>query len=439
MKLAIAILLLCTVHAAFGQSERSAARLTIGPGDLLSVEVFDVPELKQEVRVSDTGETTLALVGKLSLAGRTVEEAEHEIATQLETRKFVVHPQVAVLVREYATQGLYINGEVRKPGVYAVLGPHTLLQLIAEAGGLTEAASPQITVRHADKAEENIRLRPGDASSGDVVLRPGDTVVVPRAGIAYIVGDVARSGGYVMQDAGELTIAQLVALGGGLLPTAKAGNAKLVRKTAQGRQEVEVNVKDILRGRAPDLALHADDILFIPNSAWRSAANRLQNITHVMNGARIGAHCNVGDHTFVETGVVLGDNVTVKNGVAVWDGVTAENNVFIGPNVVFTNDRNPRAAIRKTKDQFLPTLLREGATLGANVTAVCGITVGRYAFAAAGAVLTHDVPDYALVMGNPARVAGYVCECGNKLNDQLLCACGLKYARQNGFIVRVPF
>ena len=174
-------------------------------------------------------------------------------------------------------------------------------------------------------------------------------------------------------------------------------------------------------------------------SAEIGEGTRIWAFAHVMDGAQIGAHCNLGDHAFVEAGVVLGNNVTVKNGVAIWAGVTAENNVFIGPNVVFTNDRNPRAAVKKTKDQFLPTRLCEGASLGANVTVVCGITMGRYAFAGAGAVLTRNVPDFALVVGNPAHLVGYMCECGEKLAADLTCACGRKYAKENARVVRVPF
>ncbi len=166
---------------------------------------------------------------------------------------------------------------------------------------------------------------------------------------------------------------------------------------------------------------------------------RIWAFAHVMSGARIGSHCNLGDHVFLESGASLGDNVTVKNGVAIWDGVTAENNVFIGPNAVFTNDRNPRACVKKTRDQFLSTVLREGATLGANVTVVCGITIGRYAFAGAGAVLTRDIPDHAMVVGNPARQVGYVCECGEKLRPDLTCPCGHKYAKDPTRLIRIPF
>lgn len=167
--------------------------------------------------------------------------------------------------------------------------------------------------------------------------------------------------------------------------------------------------------------------------------SRVWAFAHVMSGAQIGRHCNVGDHAFIETGAKLGNHVTVKNGVSVWDGVTTEDHVFIGPNVVFTNDRNPRAAIKKGREQFLPTHIREGASLGANVTVVCGITIGRFAFAGAGAVLTKDVPDHALVIGNPARIVGYICECGEKLRDDLTCGCGLRYGKESGRVLRVPF
>jgi UDP-2-acetamido-3-amino-2,3-dideoxy-glucuronate N-acetyltransferase len=186
----------------------------------------------------------------------------------------------------------------------------------------------------------------------------------------------------------------------------------------------------------PDFYAHPHALV---QSQEIGSGTRIWAFAHVMEGARVGAGCNLGDHAFVESGAKLGDNVTVKNGVSIWDGVTVEDNVFIGPNVAFTNDRNPRAAIKKGREQLLPTILREGASLGANVTVVCGITVGRYAFAGAGAVLTHDVADYEMVVGNPARPVSYVCECGEKLLDDFTCACGLRYAKEHGRVFRVPF
>jgi UDP-2-acetamido-3-amino-2,3-dideoxy-glucuronate N-acetyltransferase len=149
---------------------------------------------------------------------------------------------------------------------------------------------------------------------------------------------------------------------------------------------------------------------------------RVWAFTHILAGASIGARCNIGDHCFVESGVVVGDDVTVKNGNALYRGVTLEDGVFVGPAVVFTNDLRPRsprlsqAAQRYADDGWLvPTLVRTGATLGASAILLAGITVGSFAFVAAGALVTRDVPAHALVAGAPATVRGWVCECGERL------------------------
>ncbi|MCB2408506.1 acyltransferase [Hymenobacter lucidus] len=134
---------------------------------------------------------------------------------------------------------------------------------------------------------------------------------------------------------------------------------------------------------------------------------------HLLPGVQVGKNCNICDHCFAEAGVVLGDNVTLKCGIYLWRGTTLEDDVFVGPNVVFTNDLHPRS---KNKDfTLLPIVVRKGASLGANSTLLAGTTVGRYALVGSGAVVTHDVPDYALVYGNPARQRGWVDETGEKL------------------------
>lgn len=139
------------------------------------------------------------------------------------------------------------------------------------------------------------------------------------------------------------------------------------------------------------------------------------HFTHVMAEAFVGKNCVLGQNVMVANRVTIGDNVKIQNNVSVYEGVTCEDNVFLGPSVVFTNVINPRAFIER-KHEFRPTLVKKGASIGANATIVCGHTIGQYALVGAGAVVTHDVPDYALVTGNPARQTGWVSEYGCRLS-----------------------
>lgn len=141
---------------------------------------------------------------------------------------------------------------------------------------------------------------------------------------------------------------------------------------------------------------------------------RIWHFTHVMGGAQIGRDCRIGQNCFIGARAVLGDGVKLQNNVSVYDLVTLEDNVFVGPSAVFTNDTNPRAAYPKG-GKWIPTLVKRGATIGANSTVLCGITLGSHCLVGAGAVVTKDVPDYAVVVGNPAAVTGWMCECGQKL------------------------
>lgn len=165
---------------------------------------------------------------------------------------------------------------------------------------------------------------------------------------------------------------------------------------------------------------------------------RIWAFAHVLPGAVIGSDCNICDHAFVEGGAVIGSGVTIKNAVLVWDRVTIEDEVFVGPNAVFTNDLRPRAAIKRGRDEWLPTLVRRGATIGANATIVCGVTIGEHAFVAAGAVVARDVAAHALVAGNPARFVGWVCSCGARLRVDLTCVCGLAWKPTDGGLTPDP-
>jgi acetyltransferase-like isoleucine patch superfamily enzyme len=176
----------------------------------------------------------------------------------------------------------------------------------------------------------------------------------------------------------------------------------------------------------------SDDVFVHPDGRCESddvgAGTRVWAFAHVLKGAVVGKGCNLGDHTYVEDGAVLGNNVTIKNGVQVWHGVTLEDDVFVGPNATFTNDLRPRAFMKKDASELDTTLVRRGATIGANATIICRTVLGEESFVAAGAVVTRDVPAHALVAGNPARRIAWACTCGESLPDSLACgACGRRF------------
>ena len=166
--------------------------------------------------------------------------------------------------------------------------------------------------------------------------------------------------------------------------------------------------------------------------------SKVWHFSHVMSGARIGKRCNIGQNVVVSPQVVIGDNVKIQNNVSIYTGVVLEDDVFCGPSMVFTNVINPRSHVSR-KDEYKTTLVKQGASLGANTTIVCGHTIGRFAFIGAGAVVTKDIPDYALVVGNPGRISGWMCNCGVKLAAgatppaKVTCAaCGVHYATTDG-------
>jgi UDP-2-acetamido-3-amino-2,3-dideoxy-glucuronate N-acetyltransferase len=153
---------------------------------------------------------------------------------------------------------------------------------------------------------------------------------------------------------------------------------------------------------------------YVDDGCQIGEGTKIWHFSHVMSGARIGRRCNLGQNVVVSPQVVIGDNVKIQNNVSIYTGVILEDDVFCGPSMVFTNVVNPRSHVAR-KDEYRQTLVRRGASLGANSTVVCGHTIGAYAFVGAGAVVTRDVPDYALFIGNPGRVAGWMCACGVKL------------------------
>ncbi len=181
---------------------------------------------------------------------------------------------------------------------------------------------------------------------------------------------------------------------------------------------------------------------YVDEGAQVGRGTRIWHFCHVMSGAQIGEHCTLGQNVFVASNVRVGNHVKIQNNVSVYEGVVLEDYVFCGPSMVFTNVRTPRSAYpRNTSDDYLPTLVRRGASIGANATVVCGVTIHEWAFVAAGAVVTRDVPAYALVGGVPARIMGWVCECGVTLSfggAGAVCAeCARRYEKSGDVVRRV--
>lgn len=166
----------------------------------------------------------------------------------------------------------------------------------------------------------------------------------------------------------------------------------------------------------------------VDSGATLGAGCRVWHWTHICAGALIGTNCSLGQNVFIANDVIIGNNVKIQNNVSVYDAVHIEDNVFCGPSMVFTNVFNPRSAINR-KCEYRSTLVKRGATLGANCTVVCGSTIGEYAFIGAGALINSDIPAYALMVGVPAKQIGWMCACGMKLLGQgkQHCACGESY------------
>jgi polysaccharide export outer membrane protein len=278
--------------SSFGSSGfGSGAAGPIGAGDLLEMSVFDTPELSGKLRVSNTGDILLPLVGSLHVQGLKAEEAQNLIRQKLISGGFLKDPQVTIFIAEYATEGVSVVGEVKNPGIYPAFGSHHLLDYISLAQGLTPLAGTRITITHAGKSNEpqHVKMTAGATPKpeNNPEILPGDTIYVERTGIVYVIGDVAHPGGFPMDHDEQLTILQAVALAQGTNPTAAKGSVRLIRTTTQGRQEIPVNLKKILSSKDTDLAMQDNDILFVPSSAAKTALKDVEAALPTAAGASV--------------------------------------------------------------------------------------------------------------------------------------------------------
>jgi len=260
------------------RSTGSPQDLLIGAGDLLEVSLYGVPDFKTDVRVNSSGEISLPMLGAAAVSGLSVEQAETLIERKLSQKGLFNNPHVTVFEKEYATQGISVLGEVQKPGIYPLLGSRRLYDAISAAGGTTPKAGRYVLITRRNDPQRSVRapLLTGapESMENNVPVKPGDTIVVSKAGVVYVVGDVRQPGGFVMENGNDITVLKAIALAQGTNPNAGLSAARLIRNTPEGPKDVPLSLKKILTAKAPDLQLQPDDIVFVPSSAGKGAAKR---------------------------------------------------------------------------------------------------------------------------------------------------------------------
>ena len=273
-----AILSLLVVAGAFSPVAGGQDTLLIAPGDLLHIQVADTPEMDEDARVTDQGLVPVVGIGDVKVAGLTPSDAASVVHDRLINSHYLNHPQVSINVEEFATLQVSVIGEVKTSGAYPIATPRPILDVLALAGGLTPEANRHILVEHKGDQQHPLDYYVSNdgtqAIEQQIMVNPGDTIVVSRAGIVYILGDVNRPGGYVMSnDESQLTLLQGLALAGGVTRAAKQGHAHLIRKKPGGGfADTELSVGEIQKGKQPDLALLPGDVLYLPFSFARNFA-----------------------------------------------------------------------------------------------------------------------------------------------------------------------
>ena len=261
------------------QSPRLLANsnLKLGIGDLIEISVFGVPDLSTKARISGSGDVYLPLIDYVHLASLTTDEAQELIQKRLEDGGFVRGPHVSIFVSESSSQAITMLGEVNRPGAYPAVGERRLFDLISAAGGLTDKAGRNVTIEHrgdpGQKVELQLSSNLNEDTQDNVDILPGDTIIVSRAGIIYVVGDVKNPSGFRMED-NTVTVLKALALAGGNTRTSSLSKTKILRQTSGGIQEIPVDLKKILYAKAPDVPLAKGDVLFIPGSAAKTVAYR---------------------------------------------------------------------------------------------------------------------------------------------------------------------
>jgi polysaccharide biosynthesis/export protein len=249
----------------------------LSAGDLIDYSVYGVPEMAQRTRIDSAGNAYLPLLGSVPLSGLTAEQAQQKLEELLISGGFLRTPHVTVSVAEFAN-GISLLGEVVKPGVYPVSGARRLYDVLAAAGGLTPNAGNKVTITPKDssKSAEVVAISkdPAKSAGGNMLVNPGDTVIVSKAEIIYVVGEVVQPSGFMFDGSEPLTVLQVIAMAHGTSHDAKLDKTRIIRKTDKGRTEIPVQLSKIMSAKEKDIQLQPDDIIFVPSSAAKSAARR---------------------------------------------------------------------------------------------------------------------------------------------------------------------
>jgi polysaccharide biosynthesis/export protein len=269
------------------------SNVKLGVGDLIEISVFGVPDLATKTRISGSGDVYLPLIDYVHVADLTTDEAQSLIEKRLVDGGFVRDPHVSIFVDESASQAITLVGEVNHPGPYPAIGERRLFDLISAAGGLTDRAGRNVTIErrgdsgqgdHNQKIELQLSSNLAEDTKDNVDVYPGDMIIVSRAGIVYVVGDVGHPSGFMIEDNG-ITVLKALAMAGGSTRTSALNKTKILRQTASGTQEIPINLKKVLYAKAPDVPMVKGDILFIPGSSAKAAAYRTADAAVSMSTA----------------------------------------------------------------------------------------------------------------------------------------------------------
>ena len=262
--------------------------LKLGPGDLIEINVFGVPDIATKARISGSGDIYMPLIDYVHVADLTTDEAQELIQKRLEDGGFVRAPHVSIFVDEASSKAITMVGELAHPGPYTIAGDRTLFDMISAAGGLSDKAGRLVTIIHRDDPEHKIELQLSanlaEDTQNNVDVIPGDTIIVSRAGIVYVVGDVQHPVGFMIED-NSLSVLKALALAGGSTRTSSLNKTKILRQTTNGIQEIQVPLKKILYAKAPDIPLVKGDVLFVPGSSAKAAAYRTADAALTMTSA----------------------------------------------------------------------------------------------------------------------------------------------------------